>query len=761
MASRSLSTFVVCGLLLACSAPPAPPPPSPGPLRGAMATRLLDLPVGVSMGGYLRARTSADPGSPWARQLPASRGVHAEPTARVLVLTNGVTRLAMVRLDTAITSPSLRSRVLGLLAAEGEGDTRLLLYASHTHAGPARFMPPARLGSSTGTDFVSLVMDHQDAEVEARLARTIADAAHDAFAHLEPLSVGVATVEAGDFNSDRRCENDLLYGKDFRDTAMTVIRLDVVGDDAMPVRPFAALLHYAVHGTVLGSENTLFSTEAPGALELYASDLLGIPAMFVQGAAGDVSPRGDSFQHGDLQLLERQGRAAAVLAAEAFARAAPGPAPAQARLDYLERGVLVSREAIGYAQGEFPEGGGLQCSAGGQGACGAVVSTPGEVLCLPLERRKPTRTTVSLLRLGDELAFLTMPGEPGTGLSRKLQAALAPLGARHALVVGYAQDHFGYLLEADDWLRGGYEPTVSAWGWKFGPYLLAEVEAFVATIGERQPAPDLLAPLDGGAPRPVSASLRAPLIVTEPESGERLGTHLLAFEGGDPALGLPRVSLERRDGAGFSPVLASPTRPVVNGPELLLRYDATPTFRAEPEATSRTHLWTVQFETLPSTPLGQYRLVARGSARAAAGEPQPYELVSAAFEVKASTAVSGRARLTADGRLALSGRFPPNPTLFAPGRDDVIGNYRVRDMDASPTDGARARGASGSTVEASLRAPDGTTQAATLAWSDAEDAFVSAPLTTPGAWSVDVAPGALRDRDDNRNGLAFTAGATR
>ena len=158
-------------------------------------------------------------------------------------------------------------------------------------------MPPARLGSATGTDFVSLVMDHYDAEVETRMVNAIVEAVTDAFAHLEPVSVGIASVEAGDFNADRRCENDPVYGHDFRDTALTVVRLDVVDEAGNPVRPLTALLHYAMHGTVLGSDNTLQSTEAPGALELYASDLLGIPAMYVQGAAGDVSPRGDAFGH--------------------------------------------------------------------------------------------------------------------------------------------------------------------------------------------------------------------------------------------------------------------------------------------------------------------------------------------------------------------------------------------------------------------------------------------------------------------------------
>lgn len=749
--SRSL---VVASLLLLTACPaPKPPPPEPGPLRAGVATRRLDLPVGIAMGGYLRTRPGSDPGSPWAKQFPASQGVHTEPTVRVVALTNGLTRVAFIRLDLTLTSPTLRSRLSAALKATGE-QAHLFIHATHTHAGPARMMPPARLGSATGTDFVSLVMDHYDAEVETRMVSAIVEAVTDAFAHLEPVSVGIASVEAGDFNADRRCENDPIYGHDFRDTALTVVRLDVVDEAGNPVRPLTALLHYAMHGTVLGSDNTLQSTEAPGALELYASDLLGVPAMYVQGAAGDVSPRGDAFGHGDLQRLERQGRAQALLAQQAYERALPGPAVPKARLDFRERGVLLTREAFGYAKDEFPEWGGIQCAAGGPGPCGAVKSTPAEVFCLPLEPRRPFKTAMSMLRIGD-LLFFSLPGEPGTGLSRKMVGALAPLGATTVLPVGYSQDHYGYLLEEDDWLRGGYEPTVSAYGWKFGPYLLAQLEDFVATIDAPQETPDL-AVVPEAVPRPVTDSLGPAAVVTEPQDAPRLTTHVFEFEGGDPALGTPRVSLEQEVAGAFAPVHASSTRLVVNGPELMLRYAATPTFKADPDALVRRHLWTVRFETIPSTPLGRYRLVARGATKAAS-----YELVSRAFTVSKSTAVGARvaARFTGDGRYAVEARFPPNPTLYVmAGLDDVVGNYRLRDADSNPADGALARGG---TATGTLRAPDGSSSTVTLSWSAAESAWVTPVLPAPGSYQLELAAGALVDGVGNENGSALSTTATK
>src|SRR5690606_15092793 len=73
---------------------------------------------------------------------------------------------------------------------------------------------------------------------------------------------------------------------------------------------------------------------------------------------------------------------------------------------------------------------------------------------LDLEFEEPpicqtTQTTVSALRLGDRLVA-TLPGEPTTQLVDHLRS-LSPAGTERTIVVGYAQDHVGYLLRPEDW----------------------------------------------------------------------------------------------------------------------------------------------------------------------------------------------------------------------------------------------------------------------------------------------------------------------
>jgi hypothetical protein len=162
----------------------------------------------------------------------------------------------------------------------------------------------------------------------------------------------------------------------------------------------------------------------------------------------------------------------------------------------------------------------------------------------------------------------------------------------------------------------------------------------------------------------------------------------------------------------------------------------------------------VQFETVPSAALGEYRLVARGVAKVG-GAKSSYELISRGFTVTKSTAVVGRARMTMDGRFALEARFPPNPTVHAADIDDVVLNYRVRDLNSDPRVGALARGAMGSSVQGALINPDSSMSAVTLTWSDAEAAWVSAPLAA-GTYRFDVAAGGVVDAQGNENGAAVS-----
>lgn len=743
-------------VLAACPPPPPAPMAEPGPLEAGLATALVDVPVGAPTGGYSRTKSGDDPGSRWAKNFPSTKGVHTDATARALALSNGATRTALIRLDVCLITQSLRTRVRQKLDEAGE-TARFILQATHTHGHVARFFEPVHIGSPSGPDFVAFGMDVYDAELEERLATAAAKSALDAFAGLQRVSLGVAQVEAGELNSDRRCENDPMYGENFRDTKLTLVRLDAVDEAGTPTKPVGALLHFAVHGTVMSGSNPLLTTDISGAMELAASDALGVPVLFAQGAAGDVSPKSSPLGFDGTQRLEWAGLTAAGLAKRAFEQAKPGVAPAKARLLHVDRGVLLSREALGYERGQFPEHGGIGCMVGGR-SCSDIILTPpeqGALLCGPVEPRPRVRTPLSLLQVED-VAFITLPGEPTAAVGAKAAATLAPLGAKTNLVLGYANEHYGYLLEQDDFLRGGYEPTVSPWGWRMGQYLIDEATRLVATRDSTQEAPTAASP-PTPALREVEESEAAPAIVLEPMDLERNGLARFVFTGGEPGLGTPAVAVEREQNGAFVPLLASPTRAVVNGPEVIRRYEASPTVAADPMATRRRHTWTASWETLPDTPLARFRLVATGRAKVA-GVVQSFRLESRAFTVSASTGLTVlAARPLPDGRVLMSVRFDPNPQRFD--RGEPVANFRVRDLLARPDVGAPARGGS-MTVQVTFGVSAPLTIPAT--WSEPEAGYLlSIPTNVSGVYDLAVDPGAVVDRHGNSNGLRLATRVAR
>ncbi|MDP3505085.1 MAG: neutral/alkaline non-lysosomal ceramidase N-terminal domain-containing protein [Myxococcales bacterium] len=734
------------------SCPPPPTPPADaGPLQAAVATTRIEVPVGAPTGGYSRSKPDDDPGSRWSTNFPSTKGVHTDATARTLALSNGLTRTAFVRLDVCLITPSLRTRIRTKLDAANEAAS-FIVQATHTHGHVARLFQPVRLGNSTGPDFAAFGMDTYDAELEDRVASAAVASVLEAFSALTPVSVGVASVDGAELNADRRCENDSMYGPEFRDRVMTVVRFDAVDETGTPTRPLTALLHYTVHGTVMAGSNPFLTTDVTGAIELAASDTLGVPVVFAQGAAGDVSPKGSPLGFEGTQQLEWSGRVGATLARTAFEQAKPGVAPKRGRLVHVDRGVLLSREALGYQRGEFPEHGGIGCQVGGR-SCSNVVLTPpeqGGLLCASVEPRPRDRTPLTLLQVED-VAMVTLPGEPTTAMGVKVAAAMAPLGASTRLVLGYAQDHFGYLLEQNDFLRGGYEPTVSPWGWRMGQYLIDEAGKLVATKDAAQEKPTT-ATIAEPVLRVVEDSDAAPVVVADTMDLERARLVRFVFTGGEPGLGTPSVAVEREVNGAFVPVMVSPTRALVNGPEVLRRYEATPTVAAEPLVTKRRHEWTALWETLPDTTTGRYRLVATGRAQLD-GVVQSYRFESRAFTLGASTAITSlAARALMDGRVLVTARYEPNPMRFD--RGDPVANFRLRDVTTRPDLGMPARGGS-MMLEAKLGV-SGLMLPAT--WSEADQGYLlTIPTNTGGSWEITIARGALVDGLGNSNGVALTA----
>jgi neutral ceramidase len=275
-----------------------------------------------------------------------------------------------------------------------------------------------------------------------------------------------------------------------------------------------------------------------------------------------------------------------------------------------------------------------------------------------------TRTVVSALRLG-EYVIGTLPGEP-TVLAADLVRERSPVAADRTVVIGYAQGHIGYLLRPEDWLQGGYEPSIGFWGPLEAEYVLERlielmplamtveredgasggVDRVASPRGDDGLEVDDPAPMAGTIPEvPAEVWMRAGTPASaqpEAEVSRVSGLATFVWIGEDPLVGTPVVTLEREVGGVFEPVRRRSGRVVEDG-DMLLMYTPLPVEREGPQV----HYWAVEWQPVPwlgardelgaeldaldvpgSVPLGRYRFHVRGSG---------YELYSDEFAVVPAT----------------------------------------------------------------------------------------------------------------------------
>ena len=361
---------------------------------------------------------------------------------------------------------------------------------------------------------------------------------------------------------------------------------------------------------------------------------------------------------------------------------------------------------------------------------------------LPLcETRRVTTTAIRLTGTptGDYL-ISTLPGEPTAPIAQYLRNR-SPAGPERTLVMGYAQDHIGYILSAEDWLQGGYEPSINIWG----PIEGEQTVDAALESAKLAWTPELEDP-EVGSSRFTSFTYAPPYatitVTTTTDHGTALttvpegilwpdvltaqvtaagasvpratGVARFVFRGGDPIVDAPVVTVERETSPGtFEPLVDAQKNAAssLRG-DVILSYAPSPLADKNPTA----HAYAASWQPVPpgafsltdaarpfSLPAGNYRLHARGKAKAAAGLTD-YDVVSPTFAiVPAPLAASSTAALTGSSLAvqASLGDAPGMRALVAKGSCDqnipLVGPWTVTVTpssgspvvfkDVAPTDG--------------------------------------------------------------------------
>ena len=390
---RALLLLLTC---LACSA---------AEFRAGAARINLDPPLGLPMLGY-GARNA--------------QGVLDPLQARALALSDGSRTIALVTLDLCFLFDLPEMEQIRA-AVRQNGVDEVIFHASHTHSAPS--FPANR-------------------EAYDQAVQKIEQVIREAAAALEPARIGTAFGMTYIGHNRRRTLPDGTMQMLWRDEpgvstfpvdpTVGVIRLDHANGT-----PLAILVNYACHPVVFGPDNLKYSADYPGEMRNAIEAALGGTAFFLQGAPGDINPYFDKTTleedaEATMKLTGRKLAAEAVRVASGIRTRAPEVARVASKTSVVHSN---SRWNLPLLRAVLEERYHLEPSR--------AARLLRESMDLP----------VTTLLLNNEIAFVTMPGEPFVEFQMQLRAK-SPLP--DTFFLGYTNGYFAYFPTIAAAVRGGY-----------------------------------------------------------------------------------------------------------------------------------------------------------------------------------------------------------------------------------------------------------------------------------------------------------------
>jgi hypothetical protein len=376
------------------------------------------VPTGVPLAGYGgMARRLLVPDLlqryPYAFWFKPGTGVHDPLRARALVLESGERRILWVTADLIAADADMLSELKGRLAVRGLRYDAIILGASHTHSGPGAF--------SRSRLFGFIALDSLVPEVRELILEALAQAAERAESKKVPARIGTGRGEVRGVTASR-----VGLPLDPEVGVLKVVRTDGA--------PIALLWNYAIHGTVLGRSNLLLSGDVMGAASQELERVLGVPALYTNGAVGDVSPA----LHG-WPAVQTIGGALAQEILATWDRVPPErAAPIRAVTERFS--LPPPRLSLRNCLGRWVPG----------------------WLTVGLGWAFPAHSEMVGVAVG-ESAWVTIPGELQTRLGQTVKAEGRRL-FRYVFVLGLSNDYRGYFLTPEEYRRPGYIACASLYG---------------------------------------------------------------------------------------------------------------------------------------------------------------------------------------------------------------------------------------------------------------------------------------------------------
>jgi len=375
-------------------------------------------------------------GSPHAFWFKSSEGVHDAPRARALLLEAGATRVLWLAVDLVGVDPTLVEELRERLARGGHRYSAVIVSASHTHSGPGAFAHSAL--------FAFVAVDRFSAEVRARILEALEGAARQAEARKGPALVGAGRAEVTVVARSR-------LGAPL-DPELGLLK--VVAPDG---RPLAVVWNYAIHGTALGRDNFHLSGDLMAEASRRIEGRLEAPALYVSGAAADVSPGRRGWEG-----VREAGAALSAAALAAWDGITPEPDGTLA--------ALVGRVTLPDPSLRLRNCVGRWIPRWARVSLGGALPTSADMVALAVGRS----------------GWITIPGELQTQLGQDIKAAGRARFA-HVFVASVSNDYLGYFLTREAFDRSKYIACASLYGEGGGEAMGAAATALLLRLAGTVP----------------------------------------------------------------------------------------------------------------------------------------------------------------------------------------------------------------------------------------------------------------------------------
>jgi hypothetical protein len=414
-----------------------------GDLRLGRAAVVITPEVGTPMGGSYNLRVSD--------------GVLDDLHAKALVLEQDGVKTAIVACDlVAISAPVIDEARRLIEQSTGLKPEQVIISATHTHSGPLITGRGSRDGSYGGTmDILKKYM--------AALPGKIAESVRLANASLAPARVSAAIGQETSVSFNRRfLMKDGTIGWNPGKRNPNVVRpagpidpeVAVVSFDSPDGKPQAIYVNHALHVAVTSGRK--FSSDYPGTMARLLGDVRGrdMLTVFTIGAAGNVN-------HINVASPRPQGgpteanRIGTILAARVLRTLE--------RLDPIVteslrfRREMVQLDLPALQPGDVEKARELVQRVGGPKPPAFLEQVWAfKVLDVAERQGRPIETEVQVITLGDQLAFVGLPGEIFVELGMAVKRA-SPFP--YTIVAELSGGAIGYVPDWKAYPEGNYEPV--------------------------------------------------------------------------------------------------------------------------------------------------------------------------------------------------------------------------------------------------------------------------------------------------------------